>query len=109
MAIRMMPDVVAPLAVTGVNIVSRTSIPEYHDYIVYAMTAAGYLGGWMGWGGDFLKQMGVSSLPLTADKLYERMGGGATRRAPSRNLSFRRSSVGRTYQPEFNPAGAAAY
>ena len=88
MAIKVTSDVGAPLAVTAVNIVSRTSIPEYHDWIIYAITVAGYVGAWMGWGGDFLKQMGVSSLPLTADKIYERVRGGA---GAGRRLAFRAS------------------
>lgn len=92
MAIRFTSDVGAPLAVTAVNIVSRTSIPEYHDWIIYAITAAGYLGASMGWGGDFLKQMGVSSLPLTADKIYERVKGGA---GASSRLAYRSRSVAR--------------
>jgi len=88
MAIRFVPDVGAPLTVAAVNIVSRTAIPEYHDWLVYGMTVAGYLGGWFGWGGDFLKQIGVSSLPLTTDKIYERVRGGA---GASRRLAFRAS------------------
>jgi len=88
MAIRVVSDVGAPLAVTAINIVSRVSIPEYHDWLIYATTIAGYVGGWMGWGGDFLKQMGVSSLPLTADKIYERVRGGA---GASRRLAFKAS------------------
>lgn len=83
--IRVVPDVGAPLAVAAVNIVSRTAIPAYHDWAIYAITIAGYLGAWQGWGGDFLKQMGVSSLPLTADKVYERFGGGVT----GRRLAYR--------------------
>lgn len=96
MAIRMIPDVGAPLIVTGVNIVARQSLPEWHDYVVYAMTAAGYIGGWMGWGGDLLKQIGVSSLPLTADKIYERVRGGAP---AARRPAFRRAPVSRYPAP----------
>jgi len=87
----MVPDIGAPLAVAGINIASRTAFPEYHDWLIYGVTALGYIGGWMGWGGDFLKQMGVSSLPLTADKIYERVRGGATSRASGR-LAVRRVS-----------------
>ena len=89
MTIRMVPDVGAPLAVAGINIAGRTVFPDYHDYLIYGMTALGYIGGWMNWGGDFLKQMGVSSLPLTADKIYERIRGGVTHGASSR-LALRR-------------------
>lgn len=79
MAIRMMEDVGAPLVVTAVNIVGRTTFPTYHDWVIYGMTALGYVGGWMGWGGDFVKQMGVASLPLSADKLYEKFKSPVTR------------------------------
>ena len=88
MAIRVVSDVGAPLAVAGVNIVSRTTIPEYHDWVVYGMTGLGYIAAWMGWGGEFVKQMAVSSLPLTVDKIYERVRGGA---GASRRLAFRAS------------------
>ena len=87
MAIRMVPDVGAPLVVAGVNIASRTAFPEYHDWVVYGMTALGYIGAWMGWGGEFLKMVGVSSLPLTADKIYDRVRGGASKQVGS--LAFR--------------------
>lgn len=100
MAIRVVSDVGAPLAVAAVNIASRSSIPDYHDYIVYGMTGLGYIAAWMGWGGDFVKQMAVSSLPLTADKIYERVTGGvgasrlALRKvsrypAPAREMEFK--------------------
>lgn len=87
MAIRWVDDLGAPVAVAAVNIASRTGIPEYHDWIVYAMTIAGYVGGFMGWGGTFLKQVGVSSLPLTADKIYERVRGGVGGRLAFRSVS----------------------
>ncbi len=81
MAIKLVNDVGAPLAVAAVNIASRTTFPAYHDYIVYGMSLLGYVGAWMGWGGDFVKQVGVSSLPLSADKLYERIRGGISQPA----------------------------
>lgn len=92
MAIKIVEDVGAPLAVAAVNIASRTVFPAYHDYVVYGMTLLGYGAAFMGWGGNFVKQMGVSSLPLTADKIYERVRGGT---AVSSRLGFRRSSVSR--------------
>ena len=86
MAIRMMEDVGAPLLVSGVNIVVRTSVPDWHDMAIYAMTALGYLGDFMRFGGDFVKNIGVSSLPLSVDKIYERIQGEtpATARRASR-------------------------
>ena len=97
--IKVVPDVGAPLTVAAVNIASRSAFPEYHDWLVYGMTALGFVAGWMGWGGDFVKQIGVSSLPLTADKIYTRVAGGAgasrlaTRKvsrypAPAREMEF---------------------
>ena len=99
--IRVVPDVGAPLAVAAVNIATRTVFPVQHDWFVYGMTAVGYVAAWMGWGGDFVKQVGVSSLPLTADKLYDRFAGGtpvssklAMRKvsrypAPAREMEFK--------------------
>ena len=100
MAIRMVPDVGAPLTVAAINIVGRTTMPEYHDWITYLMTIGGYVGGWMNWGGDFLKQVGVASLPLTADKIYERVRGGTV----SQRLGVRRpaGAVRQTYAPGFS-------
>lgn len=87
--IRVVPDVGAPLAVAAVNIATRTAFPVQHDWFIYGMTAIGYVAGWMGWGGDFVKQIGVSSLPLTADKIYDRVAGGAP---VSRRLSMSKVS-----------------
>jgi len=77
MAIRMASDVGAPLTVMAVTVVGRSVFPAYHDWLVYAMSAAGYIGAWMGWGGDFMKNIGVASLPLTAEKIYDRVAGAA--------------------------------
>ena len=96
MAIKMAADVGAPLVVTAVNVAGRTVFPTYHDWLVYAMTAAGYLGGWMGWGGDFMKNIGVSSLPLTAEKIYDRVKGETV---TSSRLAFRSSGVSRYPAP----------
>lgn len=85
--IRIVEDVGAPLTVAAVNIVGRTTIPQYHDWLVYGMTIVGYVGAWMRWGGDFVKQVGVSSLPLTADKIYERVRGGVGSRLAFKSVS----------------------
>lgn len=88
--IRLVPDVAAPATVAAVNIVSRQSMPEWHDMLVYAMTVLGYGADMMNVGGDYVKNIGVTSLPLTIDKLYERIKGtpvtrtaGAVRRVSS--------------------------
>ncbi len=110
--IKVVPDVGAPLAVAAVNIATRTAFPVQHDWFVYGMTLAGYIAGFMDWGGDFIKNVGVSSLPLSADKLYDRFSGGT---AVSKRLAMSKVSnsvgsgirqrVSRSYEPEFNTVG----
>ena len=89
MAIKMSSDIGAPLTVMAVTVVGRSVFPAYHDWLVYAMSVAGYLGAWMGWGGDFMKNIGVASLPLTAEKIYDRVAGVApvSRRLTMSNVS----------------------
>jgi hypothetical protein len=81
--IKWQEDIGAPLAVTAVNIIGRKTIPQYHDWLIYGMTALGYFGMMRNWGGDFVKNVGIASLPLTAEKLYNRITTGtpATRMA----------------------------
>lgn len=107
MSIKWIPDLGAPATVAVVNIAGRTAFPAYHDWVVYGMTALGYIGGFLNWGGDFVKQIGVSSLPLTADKLYERVKGGTTSHA-SRSMSFRRAAVSRYPAPALEPQFSGA-
>ena len=75
MSIKIVPDVVAPLAVTAVNLIARSKSAQASDWATYAMTAIGYIGAAMNKGGDFVKNIGVASLPLTAQKIYDRVKG----------------------------------
>jgi hypothetical protein len=60
------------------------------------MAAGGYVGAWMGWGGDFLKNVGISALPGAAEKLYDKVKGMSARPSrSSRQLAFHRSPVSR--------------
>jgi len=88
MSIKMGPDVGAPLAVAGVSLVSETIWPQYSNWFTYGMTAVGYASGFFGWGGDFLKNIGVSSMPLTAKLIYDQV---RTPAAVSKGVAFRRS------------------
>lgn len=91
--IKMVPDLGAPLTVTAVDLITETAAPNWNEWASYILAAGGYLGGWMGWGGDFMKNVGIASFPWAAKKLYERVKGGA---APvSRRLSYRASGVSR--------------
>jgi len=82
-SIRLVPDVGAPLTVVAVDLVAESFIPAQAEYADYVMTAAGYLSAFMGWGGDYIKTIGVASLPLTARKIYDRVRGGAVTRVSS--------------------------
>ena len=78
MAIRWSSDVGAPVAVMAVNVVGRTVFPAYHDWLTYGMTVVGYGAAMLGMGGDFIKNIGVASLPLTGEKIYDRVSGSLT-------------------------------
>lgn len=111
--IRPMDDIGAPAVVAGVNIMLRQSNSDVlgqpvSDVAVYGMTALGYLGGHMGWGGrnsDFVKNIGVASAALSMEKLYDALKGEtvASRMAANRGrgtVQMRRVS---TYNaPEFS-------
>jgi len=87
MAIRLVPDVGAPLAVTAVDLITETTAPDWNEYAAYIMAAGGYLGAFMGWGGDMVKNVGIASFPWAAKKIYERVRGGMTTKAS--RLAFR--------------------
>ena len=89
MAIKLVPDVAAPLTVVAVDLVAESFIPAQAEYADYVMTVGGYLAAFMGWGGDYIKTLGVASLPLTARKIYDRVKGGAAIVGVSKT-SFRR-------------------
>ncbi len=59
------------------------------------------------WGGDFIKQIGVSSLPLTADKIYDRVAGETpvTKRLTMAKVTKIRQPVTRSFEPEFDAVG----
>lgn len=49
-------------------------MPEWHDMVIYGVTALGYLSDYF-MRNDFIKQVGVCTAPLAIDKLYERVRG----------------------------------
>ena len=103
MSIKLSSDVGAPITVMAVNVVGRTVFPQYHDWLVYAMTALGYLGAQFNYGGDFVKNIGVASLPLTAEKIYDRVAGGTV----TKGLSMRK--VSRYPAPAYQAPFARGY
>ena len=124
MAIKIVPDVVAPVAVFAADWATsaydeRTTGMKLNRPVGIGLCALGYvLGGWLGWGGDFTKNLGIASFDWAANSIVgyikER---GVTRRAPqesripvhhrlSETPSPRRSPIERTYQPEMESVGA---
>jgi hypothetical protein len=86
MAIKMVPDLGAPLAVVAVDLIMENAAPTWTKWADGIMTAGGYLAGWMGWGGDFTKNIGIASMPITARNIYDYIRGGS---GASRRLTYR--------------------
>lgn len=69
--IRWGSDLAAPVLVTVIDLAAETTMGNNSQWITYAMTAIGYLGAIANKGGDFVKNIGVSSLPLTGKRIYD--------------------------------------
>ena len=122
--IRLVPDVGAPAMVVGVDLLTQEYAPDWNEWASYIMAGGAYiataLGLVKGTGGEFVKNMGIASLPLAARNILDRVRQPATSRrtgAPAARLALRTSSpasrvgqpVNRAYQPEFEQAGAHAF
>lgn len=76
MGIRLVDDVGAPLAVVGVDLLVESTAPEWNEWASYIVTALGYGSQYFRWGGgDFLKNMGIASMPWAAKNIYNRVRG----------------------------------
>ncbi|MDD5060779.1 MAG: hypothetical protein PHN44_00665 [Candidatus Marinimicrobia bacterium] len=88
--IRLVEDIGAPVAVTVVDMVTQTTVPQWNSWANYAMTVLGYAGAYLNMGGDFVKNVGVASLPKSLSQIY------ATVMAPaavSRSVGYRMSQT----------------
>ncbi len=78
--IRVVDDVVAPLVVFGADWgTSGVTTAKYNRPVGIGLAAAGYiLGGWLGYGGTFMKNIGIASFPWAANaiKSYIQEAGG---------------------------------
>jgi len=94
----MVEDLGAPLVVTALDLVTETTAPTWNEWMAYIAAAGGYVSAFMGFGGPFMKNVGIASLPWAAKKLYTRIKGGTT--IPGR-MAFRGAGAGgvRGYQP----------
>lgn len=114
--IKMVEDLGAPGAVALVNVITKEAAPEWNEWGHYIMTAVGYGAAFMGFGGAFLKNIGVASLSGTVDHIYTRVKGTTVSRAPSSRMAYRSASgpvrnppVSRSYQPEFEAVTPHAF
>lgn len=111
--IRLGGDVGAPATVIAADIITMEMVPQANEWVSYGLTAIGYVSALLGLGrggfADYLKNLGVASLPLTARHIYDRVRAPVTRRAgTSRMVLKTKTPVQRQYEPEFNQAGARA-
>jgi hypothetical protein len=110
MKISLLDDLGAPAAVALVNIVTKAKAPDWNDKAHYIMTAVGYGAALLGFGGGFLKNIGVASLSGTADHIYTWAKGGVASKVAYRPVATpARAPVSRSYQPEFHSAGSHVF
>jgi hypothetical protein len=105
--IKIVEDVAAPATVALVNIVTKEVAPDWNEWGHYILTGLGYVGALMGFGGGYVKNLGVASLSGTVDHIYNRVKGGVSSKVAGSRLAYRPASspvhqpVSRSYQPEF--------
>jgi hypothetical protein len=106
--IKVVPDVVAPGVVTAVDLLTLEYKPTWNEGLCYGLTALGYIVGGLnlvkGGMGDFVTNLGVSSLPLTARHIRDRVkGGAAARPVGASHYAFRSSPspIRQTVVPEY--------
>lgn len=83
MSIKLVNDLGAPLVVTAVDLVTESQAPRWNEWSSYILAGGGYVAAFMGWGGDFAKNIGIASFPWAAKSIYARVraGMGTTRMA----------------------------
>lgn len=115
MAVRLVEDLGSPAAVAVVNIVTKEVAPDWNEWAHYLLTAGGYLGGFLRFGGDFVKNLGIASLSGSTGHIYDRVRGGVTKKTmpvhfrPASRPAAPLGPVQRQYEPEFKSTGASAF
>lgn len=98
MGINAVNDLGAPVLVTAVDLTIETVAPDYSKYATGIMAVGGYLGAYFNYGGDFVKNVGIASLPAFAKNIYDWARAGTTAgraRGATRPMKFQRSTVSR--------------
>lgn len=98
MAIKIVPDLGAPVAVTAVDLMLEQFAPDYSKWATGIMALGGYVGSYLNFGGDFVKNVGIASLPAFAKNVYDYFTSGSTTRAAN-SVQFRRAPVSRFPAP----------
>jgi len=119
--IRVVPDVVAPAVVTGVDIATLELAPGWNELASYIIAGGAYIASGLnlirGNGGDFVKNMGIAALPLAARNIYMRVkspvsrraGVGASRLVLQHKPANTDSPIKRSYQEEFESVTPHAF
>lgn len=105
MAVKIVNDVGAPLVVTAVDLATASfASGKYQSWADYIMAVGGYVGAFMGWGGDFVKNVGIASFPLAAERIYDKVRGISSPVSHAANpMTFHRAAVSRYPAPAMNP------
>lgn len=94
MAIKWASDLGAPAAVAVVNIgLKAMKKPEWTKWANGIMTVGGYAGAFLGFGGDFLKNIGIAALPSTANDIYDYFVPATVTSKASRQVTFQRTAL----------------
>lgn len=96
--IKPLEDIGAPALVSLAHEVTIRHAPEYNEYVAYGLAAIGYVAGGLGYGGQFVKNLGIAALPLAVNHLLTRLG--IERRAGSRShMAYRPAPASMSYRP----------
>jgi len=105
MGIRWTEDLGAPAVVALADILTDEKKPTWNRPVGIGLAAAGYvLGGLMGMGGAFVKNLGIAAAPWAFGSIYQyiKESTAVTRRAPSPTVG---SSVRRLVPPTSQQIG----
>ena len=109
--IRVVEDVGAPALVWGADWATSTpTTAQYNRPVGIGLALAGYvIGGWLGYGGTFMKNVGIASFPWAANAIKSYIQEAGVESRVGRSVSVRTSQkIGRypadAYTKEFGDA-----
>jgi hypothetical protein len=116
--LKLVEDLGAPATAIAADMVTLELVPQANEWVSYGLTILGYAGALLGFGGNYVKNLGVASLPLTARHIYERVKTPVARRAASATRLVLQNrlappspgaTLNRSYQPEFESVTPHAF